>query len=44
MAFGANDEYTSRVGSNQKQKTELTESRYEFVLQKDGLAYFRKRK
>jgi integrase len=38
------DEFTSMVATDQKQITQLIEAGYEFVLQKDGLAYFRKRK
>ncbi len=36
------DEFTSKVATSQKEVTELIEAGYEFVLQKDGLAYFRK--
>jgi integrase len=38
------DEFISKVATNQKEITELIEGGFEFVLQKDGLAYFRKRK
>jgi len=38
------DEFVSKVASNQKEVTELIEAGFEFVLQKEGLAYFRKRK
>jgi integrase len=38
------DEFISRVATDQKEIASLIESGYEFVLQKDGLAYFRKRK
>jgi hypothetical protein len=32
------------IGSDQKEISELIEAGYEFVLQKDNLAYFRRRK
>jgi len=38
------DGFVSDVSSNQKEVTELIEAGFEFVLQKEGLAYFRKRK
>ena len=38
------DEYVSKVATSQKEITELIEAGFEFILQKDGLAYFRKRK
>ena len=38
------DEFVSKVASNQKEITELIEAGFDFILQKDGLAYFRKRK
>jgi type 1 fimbriae regulatory protein FimB/type 1 fimbriae regulatory protein FimE len=38
------DEFASKVATSQKEITELIESGFEFILQKDGLAYFRKRK
>ena len=38
------DGFVSKVSSNQKEVTELIEAGFEFVLQKEGLAYFRKRK
>jgi integrase len=40
----ASDEFVSKVAISQKEVTELIEAGFEFVLQKDGLAYFRKRK
>lgn len=36
------DEFISKVASGQKEISELIEAGFEFVLQKDGLAYFRK--
>ncbi len=38
------DEFISKVATSQKEITELIEARFDFILQKDGLAYFRKRK
>jgi integrase len=38
------DAFTSKVAMNQKEITELIEAGFDFILQKDGLAYFRKRK
>ena len=38
------DEFVSKVATSQKEISELIEARFEFVLQKDGLAYFKKRK
>jgi hypothetical protein len=38
------DDFISKVATNQKKISELIEAGFEFVLQKDGLAYFRKRK
>jgi integrase len=38
------DEFVSKVGASQKEITELIKSGFDFILQKDGLAYFRKRK
>ena len=38
------DEFVSKVATSQKEISELIEAGFEFVLQKDGLAYFRKRK
>jgi integrase len=37
------DEFISKVATNQKEISELIEGGFEFVLQKDALAYFRKR-
>ena len=38
------DEFISKVATSQKEISDLIEGGFEFVLQKDGLAYFRKRK
>jgi site-specific recombinase XerD len=38
------DEFVSKVATSQKEITELIEAWFDFILQKDGLAYFRKRK
>jgi integrase len=38
------DDYSVRVASSQNEISELIEAGYEFILQKDGMAYFRKRK
>ena len=38
------DEFASKVATSQKEITELLESGFDFVLQEDGLAYFRKRR
>ena len=38
------DEFISKVATSQKEITELIEAGFEFILQKVGLAYFRKRK
>ena len=38
------DDFISKVATSQEEVTELIEGGFEFVLQKDGLAYFRKRK
>jgi integrase len=38
------DEFVSKVATSRKEISELIEAGFEFVLQKDGLAYFRKRK
>jgi integrase len=42
--FPDEDEFTSKVATSQKEITELIEAGFDFVLQKDRLAYFRKRK
>jgi integrase len=42
--FDAEDAFVSKVATSQKEITELIETGFEFILQKDGLAYFRKRK
>jgi integrase len=38
------DEFVSKVATSQKEITELIESGFDFILQKDDIAYFRKRK
>lgn len=38
------EDYVSKVATSQKEITELIEAGFEFILQKDGLAYFRRRK
>jgi integrase len=38
------DDFISKVATTQKDITQLIEAGYEFILQKDGIAYFRKRK
>lgn len=38
------DEFVSKVATSQKEITELLEGGFDLILQKDGLAYFRKRK
>jgi hypothetical protein len=38
------DEFVSKVATSQKEITELIEAGFEFILQKDGLACFRRRK
>jgi integrase len=38
------DKFVVKVATSQKEISELIEPGFEFVLQKDGLAYFRKRK
>jgi len=39
-----NDEYTVKVASKTEEITQLLEVGFEFVCEKDGLLYFRKRK
>lgn len=41
---GASDDFFSKVASTKEEITDLLDSGFEYVLQKDGLAYFRKRK
>ena len=38
------DDYHVRVAKTQEEITQLLETGFEYVLQKDGLAFFRKRK
>lgn len=38
------DEYHVRTSKTIKEDEELIEAGFEYVIQKDGLAYFRKRK
>lgn len=38
------DAFISKVATSEKEITGLIEAGFEFILQKDGLAYFRKRK
>ncbi len=38
------DEFISKVAASQKEITDLIETGFDFILQKDGYAYFRKRK
>jgi hypothetical protein len=38
------DEFVSKAAASEKEISELIEVGFEFVLQRDGLAYFRKRK
>jgi len=38
------DEYITKVSSTEAEICSLIEAGFEYVLQKDGLAYFRKRK
>jgi hypothetical protein len=40
----ANDEYHVKVAKTKEEITQLLEAGFEYVLQKDDLAYFRKRK
>lgn len=41
---GTNDEFHIKVASSKEEITELLETGFEYILTKDGLAYFRKRK
>jgi len=41
---GANDEFHIKVASTKEEITQLLEAGFEYILTKDGLAYFRKRK
>jgi hypothetical protein len=41
---GFNDEFHIRVASTKEEITELLGAGFEYILEKDGLAYFRKRK
>jgi hypothetical protein len=41
---GANDEFHIKVASTKEEITELLGTGFEYVMQKDGLAHFRKRK
>lgn len=38
------DEFISKVATTQKEITDLIEAGFDFILEKDGLVYFRKRK
>jgi len=44
VKFKENDEFVCRVARIPEEIQELIEACFEFVLKKDGLAYFRKRK
>ena len=44
IKFKENDEFICKVARTQEEIQELIEAGFEFVLEKDGLAYFRKRK
>jgi len=44
VKFGGEDEFICRVARNPDEIQALIEAGFEFVLQKDGFAYFRKRK
>jgi len=41
---GANDEFTSKVAKTPEEITALIETGFEYVMTKDNLAFFRKRK
>jgi integrase len=41
---GFNDEFHIKVASTKEEITELLGTGFEYILEKDGLAYFRKRK
>ena len=44
IKFKENDEFVCKVARKPEEIQELIEAGFEFVLEKDGLAYFRKRK
>jgi len=44
LQFDQDDSYTCKVARTQQEMTELIESGFTFVHEKDGLAYFKKRK
>ena len=44
VKFKENDEFICKVARTPEEIQELIEAGFEFVLEKDGLAYFRKRK
>ena len=44
VKFKENDEFICKVARTPGEIQELIEAGFEFVLEKDGLAYFRKRK
>ena len=44
IKFKENDEFVCKVARKPEEIQELIEVGFEFVLEKDGLAYFRKRK
>jgi len=44
LQFEKDDQYTCRVATNTKEDTELIESGFEYVTERDGLKIYRKRK
>jgi len=44
IKFKENDEFVCKVARKPEEIQELIEVGFEFVLERDGLAYFRKRK
>jgi len=44
LQFDKDDQYTCRVATNTKEDTELIESGFEYVTERDGLKIYRKRK
>jgi len=44
LQFEKDDQYTCRVATNTKEDTELIESGFEYVTERDGLKVYRKRK
>jgi integrase len=44
IQYEDNDKFTCKVARTEKEMTDLIEHGFDFIHEKDGLAYFRKRK